>query len=268
MNHRICSLFLIVLVLASGRGLAQRDSELIFPIVVSGFLGPIANSPRFEASFLMLNPIDTRVTVQLQLFTNDGVEFVDLETQRNLGIFDLFSNRLSARSLHFTRLIAGNIPPRFNGWGRLTFPIGAAIKAQGDVAFYDRPGDSAWEPIFTAQSPAVLPAEKFQVFTVLRPTRRLALAIVNPAANETALVRLEAKAAPASGLASCPMSLTLPPLQRVSRFVDEWCGPITSWGTPPEPLQIIVGADRPIAVGAVDVFLDGHFSSLPVYPIQ
>jgi hypothetical protein len=62
---------------------------------------------------------------------------------------------------------------------------------------------------------------------------------------------------------ACPTTLSLPPLSRISRFLDEICGRAGSRGG---PALVEILSDIPVVVGAMEVLSNGSLAVLPVKP--
>jgi len=243
--------------------LAQdKSQELVFPIVVSGFLGDTGQSPRFETTFSILNQSNASVPARIQLYTNQGKE-----VDGGLYAFTIPPNLLFPFSLFYAAITAGPIPPQVNGWGRLTLQSDASVVAQSEITFFPDPR-SIYIPSSSAYTPTVKPTKMSQISFVYRPGRRSAVAIVNPSSSQNATVEIRVERPYAVfGFGNCPIVLTLSPRQRLSKFLDELCGAVTGGSLPPEGALVTITSDVPVSVGAIDVFPQGGFTSLPVRAI-
>ena len=252
----------------------DASEELIFPIVSSGFLNEFPGeagdppNPRFQMFFTFFNNSTTTVSVALTLHNNEGLVIED-ENLEAPEIRTIPAGELSAVTIleRFFDLSGGIIPPRFDGWGSLRIPTGQDIRAESELSFYE----SILSPVkWSAHSMAVRPAMRFQVtnpsdlrfIDAIDIRRRSGVAIVNPSADATAMIEIQAELFSAPRGVICSQTLTVEPLHRNSMFLDELCGPPTPHSRVVE--LVTITSNVPVAVGVLDVLPDGSFSSHPV----
>lgn len=247
-------------------GQASDTEELVFPVVASGFLGPVVVEgdwgPRLENTFIFVNLSETTITGSFQFFENDGRSNGPRQLQ-------VLSQRPTSFSFHFAALIPPTIPPKTDGWARLILPRGAKLLAENEIVFY-----RSSSRITSLHLQAFKPAREFRIAFVDRTMRvgRPAIAIVNPSSTNSVTVSLRFDKFE-SGFTSflpcptVPTNLHIPPLNRFRRFLDEICGPILGGGIPPATASLQITSDLPIGVAAIEVFPDGTFSTLVVRPL-
>ncbi len=131
----------------------------------------------------------------------------------------------------------------------------------------------------TTRLDAVRPQKKFRaslvsmanfssVFFGITPqggtdSRQSAYAIVNPSSSDAA--KIDLVALDSRGNTACATSLTIPPLNRISKFASELLFPCNAPGIG----SVIISSTLPIAVGALEVsFPEGKFSDSLVVPID
>lgn len=262
----------LVLVLLSSLGLLRGQNadseEFIFPIVASGFVGPVVGGsdwgPRLENTITFVNLSEETITGIFRHFSNDGKPGPLLQIQ--------VGRRPSSFSSYFAALIPPTIPSQFDGWARLTLPFGAKLFAEIEVVFFRSPN-----PPTSAHLQAIKPAREFRVTFVNRAGmggRRFAIAIVNPSAATTATVWLDYDRSGVGfvGYLPCPsfpVTLQVLPLNRFSKFFDQICGEtIGSGGAfPPATGSLRIASSVPIAIAILEVFSDGTFSTMLARPV-
>lgn len=230
-----------------GLGLTKISvqQELVFPFVTT-----IAG---YRTDLVVLNPEDESRNVSAV------IRVYDRGIGRRTASFQLHSNSIFSYAPW-----ADLVPPKYNGWARLTYWSPVRFSAWSELRLVNP------TPPTIVQIPAVEPALEFHVAGILEEDQETALSIVNPSEMQ---VRIDVTLFDAGGVVEIENALEIPPLKRLSRFLWE----LLTEGTtnPPERPSdgqirtLRVRGNIPIAMGALRFFpTSGAFFNLPVVRIE
>lgn len=215
----------VLLIIGAGVLLAEESrQELVFPLVVSGFLGDAGFSPHFEMTFIFENRSASTVSASLQIFRNNGEEIqigpptfpFTITGSKGLPV-----NSLTSLSLFHASLIPPVIPPRVSGWAKLGFSDSSGLEPEAELVFFDSPA----APSTTVHFKPIQPRNEFRIALVDRPDRQFGIAIANPSADKAATVNLALKVEPGfRQFPNCPTSIVIPARNSLSRFLEDFCG--------------------------------------------
>jgi hypothetical protein len=153
-----------------------------------------------------------------------------------------------------------------NGWIRATVYDAGSIQLAATIRHGDL-NNIPWNISNFLSVPAVTPQKGFLVPITKRvvnnqPRLFTSYAIINPANEETAEIILDASSedSPESSSKDCTRTIILPPLHRISRFINELLPTCDSRST-----VMKITSNTPIAVATLEVYLPEYkFISLPV----
>jgi hypothetical protein len=235
--------------------------DLILPVALNGYTTPPVH---YQTIIRIVNMSSGTVDVTLEAYQNDGtaVRILELFPVTRSGTKTVFQINSGGSVEAFT----AEDTPSLNGWIRLTFDSSATILASAEVALINAPVGPhpicirpSTEIVTSVQLPALDGARKFSAFTVIRPNRKSAFAIVNPSTTEKATVFLSLM--DPSGKFVASSTIDVPPQGRVSRFAHELL---------PAAPSDFMGALRitstiPVGFGGVNVlFPGGDFTGINV----